>query len=87
MAKRELNAHKTGLALGLILVIWHAIWLIIVGIGYGQAALDMVMRIHFLSAPWAVTGFNFVNAITLLIVALVAGYIIGWMFAKIWNKL
>ncbi|MBD3361607.1 hypothetical protein GF358_02315 [Candidatus Woesearchaeota archaeon] len=90
MAKKKkqcINANKTGLALGIILIIWHIAWLAIVGLGYGQAALDSLMRMHMLSAPWAVTGFNTANALTLLLVAFVSGYITGWLFAKIWNNL
>lgn len=87
MAKNQMNAKKTGLALGIVFALWHLLWLLIVGIGYGQATLDAMMRMHFLSAPWAVTGFNYLNALILLIVAFVAGYITGWIFAKIWNKL
>lgn len=83
----KMNAKKAGLATGIVFALWHVLWIAIVGLGYGQGTLDSMMRMHFLSAPWAITGFNIANALILLVVALISGYITGWLFAKIWNKL
>lgn len=83
----KLNPNKTGLALGGLLALWHALWAALVAIGLAQALLDFVYSIHFLSNPFVVGTFNLMTALTLVVVTAVIGYLLGWVFALIWNKL
>ncbi len=83
----KLNPNKTGLALGGLLSLWHAAWAALVALGLAQALLNFVFSIHFLANPYLVREFSLGVALTLVVVTFAVGYILGWVFAMIWNKL
>lgn len=51
------------------------------------AILDWIYRLHFLSNPFHVAGFNIVTAALLVFVSFSVGYLMGWFFALLWNAL
>lgn len=81
----SLSPHKTGLALGGLLAIWHAAWSFLVALGLAQFLIDWVFRFHFISPPYRILPFDAVFALCLVIVTSIAGYIFGSVFAIIWN--
>lgn len=83
----KLNPNNTGLSLGGLLAIWHASWSALVALGFAQTLLNFVFSIHFLTNPYRVREFNLGTALTLVVVTFVVGYVVGWVFAMIWNKL
>ena len=83
----ELNKAKTGLVLGLFMAIAHAAWVIIVGLGVAQGLIDWVSKMHLMENPYIVSDFNLSTAIGLLVMTFVVGYILGWVFAALWNGL
>jgi len=85
----KLDKNKTGLVLGLFFAIVHAVWAVLVLVipGNLQNFIDWAFNLHFLEPVYTITSFNLVNAILLLIVTFVCGYVLGWIFAAVWNKL
>lgn len=83
--KNELNKNSTGLAIGGLVAIMHFGWLVLVGIGVAKAFYDWILELHHISLPFTILPFDIVNAILLLVVTFVGGYIFGWVFAAIWN--
>jgi hypothetical protein len=83
----KLDGNKLGLILGAFLALMHAIWSFFVGVipGTLQQFLDWVFKLHSLQPVYVILSFNIVNAIFLLIVAFIAGYVYGWLFATTWN--
>lgn len=81
----KINANKLGLTFGLFVAIWHALWALLVGIGVAQNALDWVLPLHFFSFTFSILAFSWTNAIILIIAAFVGGYVMGWLFAELWN--
>ncbi|HEY5074790.1 MAG TPA: hypothetical protein VII34_08850 [Pyrinomonadaceae bacterium] len=53
--------------------------------GAGGYQLDLSAALH--SAPIAITAFNLVTAVTLIVVTSVIGFVMGWLFGAIWNWL
>lgn len=82
----KLNSNKTGLTLGLFAGLVHAGWALLVSSGVGQKMLDMVYRVHFLNNPFVVSPFIATRAVKLIVFTAVMGYVIGFVFAIIWNK-
>ncbi len=80
-----LNPNKIGLTLGSLAALAHLIWAIIIKLGFGGNILGGIMRLHFISAPVAITPFKIGTAIFLIIAAFVGGYVLGWLFAFFWN--
>lgn len=89
MAKRlvggRLNKNQLGLSVGVFVALLHVAWAILVAVGFAKGFLDWLLPLHFVGAMFSIITFTFMNAILLIILAFVGGYIIGWLFAAIWN--
>jgi hypothetical protein len=85
----KLDKNKTGLVVGFVLALMHAVWALFVAITPGglQTFLDWVFKVHFLEPVWILTAFNFLDAIFLVILTFVCGFILGWVFAAVHNWL
>ena len=82
----KLNIHRTGLAVGTFFGLVHAVWAVVVGMGFAQSKLDFLYGMHFISVPVEILDFSWGGALGLVVMALVAGYIIGSVFSFVWNK-
>jgi len=81
----KIKGHKPALVVGLFVAAIHAIWVICVALGVGQIYLDWIFPLHLIANPYTVLGFNFLNALLLIIVAFVCGYVVTWLFVWLWN--
>ena len=81
------SKHKAGLALGLILGLWHSTWSLLVAVGFAQFLIDWIFRLHFIQPPYTIAAFRFGLAITLIAVTTGIGYVFGWLLAAVWNSL
>ena len=80
-----LNKNKVGLIVGSFFGLWHLVWSLMVLTGVAQSFYDFVFWLHMVSLPIKVTGFTFVQSISLIIVTSIAGYIMGYVFVWLWN--
>jgi len=83
----ELDKHKAGLVFGSVMGLWHLVWSLLVAGNFAQRLLNWIYQIHFLNNPFQVADFVFVRAVVLIVVTAVIGYVVGWVFAVIWNRL
>ena len=81
-----LNKNKTGLALGSLTGLAHLVWSVAIFFGWGQAYLDFIFNLHTLNNPLVVGQFDLYRSILLIVVTAIIGYILGFIFASIWNK-
>ncbi len=81
----KLNITKTALAFGLLSGLWHAGWSFLVFMGLAQKLLDAVYRVHFMNNPITVSGFSMIRAGKLVVLAFMMAYVVGWVFALLWN--
>ena len=82
----KLHPHKTGLALGSFFGLVHIVWALTVSMGFAASYLSFIFGLHFLSMPFEVQAFSWGKALMLIIVASVMGYILGQIFAFLWNR-
>ncbi len=82
----KLKAHETGLALGTMVAALHAVWSLLVWAGLAKPFMDWILMLHFLTNPYRVLPFDLVSSLTLIVVTFVVGYLFGWVFANIWNR-
>ena len=84
----HLNPSKVGLALGAMFAVLHAVWSAAVALVPGplQKFLDWVFALHHLKPMYSLLPFNLMNAVILVILTFVVGYVVGFVFATIWNK-
>ena len=74
--------------LGSFMVLWHALWSLLVLFGLAQGLLNFIFKIHFFStSPLTVAGFSLTKAVALIVVTGIFGYVVGWVFGWLWNKL
>lgn len=83
----KINKNKTGLTFAFLISSMHLCWSIFVFLGIAQSILDFIFKIHMLSSSIVVTSFNLLNAIELVIITFVVGYLFGWLMAFFWNKI
>lgn len=80
----KLNKNQLGLTLGVFAAICHLVWLIAVSLGI-QSLVDWILLLHSIQLNLVLTNVVILNGIMLIVMAFVGGYIIGWVFAYIWN--
>lgn len=83
---KKLNPHSVGLAVGTVGGLWHLCWGVLVALGYGQLFLDTIYWLHFLNSPFIVGGFELTRSLMLIGVSFGFGYLMGWVFTKVWNR-
>ena len=83
----KINQNKAGLAAGAFIALVHAIWAIVIAIipNQFQSFLDWIFKLHFISNGWQLTAFNFIDAILLVFITFIIGYIFGWVLAGVCN--
>ncbi len=81
----KLKPNKAGLALACLVVVYQLVWILAVAIGK-QPMLDWVLGVHFLADGMKVLPVSVGKAIVSLLTHFVAGYVLGWLFAIIWNN-
>lgn len=81
----HLNPAKTGLVVGKLLATVHLVWAILVAFGWAQGLVNFSQWAHMVSMSLVVGPFDLTAAITVIVVAGLVGYAIGFVFAKYWN--
>ena len=81
----DLSKNKVGMTVGIYVAVWHALWSLLVGVGVAQEMLDWVLPLHFVGLAVPITAFSWINALILTIAAFIGGYLMGWLFAALWN--
>ena len=81
-----LKPQKVGMAVGAMAGAVHVVWSLIIALGWGQGLMDFVTGLHFIQTTTFVTPFDVVTAIELIVLASIVGYVVGFVFANIYNK-
>lgn len=78
-----MDKNKAGLTVGYFLALVHLVWALAVIIMPStlQSCLDWIFKLHGISNYMTITSLSIINAILLVIVTFISGYIIGWVFA------
>ncbi len=85
MKMAKLNKNKVGLATGIFFAILHAVWTLAVLVGVAGVYLNWILPLHFIELLIGVTTFNITNALILVVMAFIGGYVAGWFYALCWN--
>lgn len=83
----KLNPNKVALTLALLAGGGHLGWSILVALGLAQGLLDFIFSLHMIANPYQVTGFDIMKAGTLVVITFAVGYVVGYIFAHVWNKI
>lgn len=83
----KFKRNQVGLITGCFFASLHLLWVLLVISGLAEVYLNWIFGLHFLTNPFQVTSFNFGSAILLLVFTFAVGYILGWVFTGLWNKM
>ncbi|HIH13893.1 MAG TPA: hypothetical protein HA224_01420 [Nanoarchaeota archaeon] len=81
----KLNEKQTAFGLGSFAAVIHILWALVVLSGNGPWLVNWITGLHFLNTSVTVLPFDWMTAITLIIVTFIVGYLLGWLFACTWN--
>lgn len=81
----KLHPHKVGLTLGTFAGLGHVLWSALIAMGMAKPLVDWVLSLHFVSVDFALFGFDLMNAVKLVVFASIWGYVVGYVFASVWN--
>ena len=84
---RHINPFKSTFSVGAVVGLWHLFWVTIVALGWGQAVLDFILRLHFIQVQYQLAPFAVGTAAALVAVTFTAGSLFGLVFALVWNRL
>lgn len=79
-----MNKNKVGLTLGIFAGLIHLVWVIAVAIGV-QKYVDWILLLHSIRLDLILTSVVLLNAVFLIIIAFIGGYVVGWVFAALYN--
>jgi hypothetical protein len=82
----NIDPNRAGLVLGALLGGWHLLWALMVALGVAQPLIDFLFWIHFIKPVYVIEPFAIGRAAILVLVTAGIGYIIGFVFGKIWNR-
>lgn len=82
-----IRPDRTALILAILLGSWHLVWALLVAAGWAQPLIDFIFWIHFVKPVYVIQKFNIGIALLLVGITAAIGYVIGWIFAVLWNKL
>ena len=82
----NINKNKVGLTFGIISGVCHLFWSVLVFTELAQPLIDFIFKIHMIEATHIVGNFNSMYAVSLVVITSIIGYIVGYIFASVWNK-
>jgi hypothetical protein len=82
-----MNVHKVGLTVGSFVGLLHLAWEVLIFLGVAQKLMDFKLAMHSLNNPFVVQPFNLGRGVIVIVLATAAGYIVGALFAALFNRL
>ncbi len=80
------RTNQTGITLGLLFALMHTAWLVLVATGTAGPVMRAIEQVHFVTVQHTILDISITTAITGILGAFIAGYIIGATTAIIWEK-
>ena len=80
------NAKKAGLVGAVVIGGWHVVWSLLVLLGWGQSLVNFSLWAHMLQVPVVAGPFDAAAAATVIVLAAIIGYAVGYILATVWNR-
>lgn len=84
---RRISPSVCALTVGSVIGFWHLAWAVLVASGAAKAFMDFVLRLHFLEFSYTLAPFQLSTAAMLVGLTFAIGFVLGLIFALVWNWL
>ena len=84
---KEMNVQKVALTLAVFFAGAHLMWSVLIILGWAQPLMDFIFWAHMIDNPYHISGFTLMQSGVLIVVTFGVGYLLGWVFAWLWNTL
>ena len=84
---RYIHPGRTALAVGIVLGLYHLMWVTLVATGLAKPFMDFVLRLHFINIDYTMAPFVVSTAALLVSLTFALGALFGFIFAVVWNWL
>jgi hypothetical protein len=83
----KFKANQIGLTVGVSIALLHLIWNVLIYFKVAQVFLNWIYLMHSMNNPFKVMAFNLTRALTLIGFTFIVGYVVGYIFTLVWNRL
>lgn len=83
----HIDPTKVAFTVGTFIGGWHVVWSALIAFGFAQTLINFVLWMHMINVPYVVKAFDFYASVTLVLVTWFFGCILGYVFARIWNRM
>lgn len=84
---RHISIANTAMSVGTVFAAWHAIWVVLVGVGWAASVLNFILELHFLKIEIQLAPYSAFTAFSLVAITFCVGALLGAIFAIVWNWL
>jgi hypothetical protein len=82
----HIKPNKAGIAVGSFAAVVHIGWSLLIAFGWAQPLIDFIFRLHMVRPVYEVEPFDLATALGLVVVTAAIGFVVGTVFARIWNN-
>jgi len=80
------DPNKAGQVGAVLIGGWHLIWSVLIFLGWAQPLMNFSLWAHMVHMDVVLGPFDAAAAATVIIVAAIVGYCVGYILATVWNK-
>lgn len=80
-----ISPNRAGLAVGAVFALFHLCWAMMIALGFAQPMIDFMLWLHMIKPFIVVDAFSIGRAVGLIVLTGVIGYLMGAVFAALWN--
>ena len=80
------DPKKAGLVGAVIIGGWHVVWSLLIILGWAQALVNFSLWAHMLRVPVVAGPFDAGASATVIVLAAIIGYAVGYILATVWNR-
>lgn len=82
----HVNPSKVGLVGAVVIGGWHVLWSLLILLGWAQLLVEFSMWAHMIHIAVIIGPFDVSAAATVIIIASIIGYCVGYIIATVWNR-
>ncbi|WP_294122361.1 hypothetical protein [Sphingomonas sp.] len=84
---KRISPIKAALSVGIVIGLYHLMWVMLVATGAAQSVLNFILRLHFIELDIRMAPYDAVTGATLVGITFAIGAMFGLVFALVWNWL